>query len=279
VQTFPLLVATDLDGTIVRSDGTISARTVAAFARVEAAGARFTLVTGRPPRVMRAIAATFGHRGTAICSNGAVEYDMRTGTVTARHLIPPEALRAAARALRAAIPGIGLAVERPDGRAADDAYQAVSWDTNASIARPGDQALFGVPATKLLARHLGYSPDDLLALAAPVLDGLVSASHSNGKGLIEAAAVGVSKATAVAELAASHGISPGEVLAFGDMPNDLPMLSWAGTSCAVANAHPAVLAAASRVIGGHDDDGVAEYLEKLFPVRGETRARSDNPGA
>ncbi|HTU08153.1 MAG TPA: HAD family hydrolase, partial [Trebonia sp.] len=96
--------------------------------------------------------------------------------------------------------------------------------------------------------------------------------------LIEAAAVGVSKATAVAELAASHGISPGEVLAFGDMPNDLPMLSWAGTSCAVANAHPAVLAAASRVIGGHDDDGVAEYLEKLFPVRGETRARSDNSG-
>jgi HAD superfamily hydrolase (TIGR01484 family) len=265
VRTIPLLVATDLDGTIVRSDGTISPRTVAAFARVEAAGARFTLVTGRPPRVMRAIAATFGHRGTAICSNGAVEYDMRTGTVTARHLIPPEALRAAARALRAAIPGIGLAVERPDGRAADDVYQAVSWDTNSSIPRPGDQALFGVPATKLLARHLGYSPDDLLALAAPVLDGLVSASHSNGKGLIEAAAAGVSKATAVAELAASRGISPDEVLAFGDMPNDLPMLSWAGTSCAVANAHPAVLAAASRVIGGHDEDGVAEYLEALYP--------------
>jgi len=90
-------VATDLDGTIIRSDGTISARTVAAFARVEAAGARFALVTGRPPRVMRGIAATFGQRGTAICSNGAVEYDMRTGTVTARHLIQPEQLAAAAR--------------------------------------------------------------------------------------------------------------------------------------------------------------------------------------
>jgi HAD superfamily hydrolase (TIGR01484 family) len=265
VQTFPLLVATDLDGTIVRSDGTISPRTVAAFARVEAAGARFTLVTGRPPRVMREIAATFGHRGTAICSNGALEYDMRTDTVTARRLISPEALRAAARALRGTIPGIGLAVERPDGRAADDAYQAVSWDTNQSIPRPGEQALFGVPAAKLLGRHLGYSPDELLALALPVLDGLVSVSHSNGKGLIEAAAIGVSKATAVAELAASHGISPDAVLAFGDMPNDLPMLGWAGTSCAVANAHPAVLAAATSVIGGHDEDGVAEYLERLYP--------------
>lgn len=145
MNTFPLLVASDLDGTIVRSDGTISARTVAAFARVEAAGARFALVTGRPPRVMRGIAETFGDRGTAICSNGAVEYDMRTGTVTARHLIQPEQLAAAARALRAAIPGIGLAVERPDGRAADDLYQAVSWDANATIPRPGDRALFGEP--------------------------------------------------------------------------------------------------------------------------------------
>jgi len=265
VDGFPLLVATDLDGTIVRTDGTISARTVAAFARVEAAGARFTLVTGRPPRVMRGIAATFGHRGTAICSNGALEYDMRTGSVTARHLIPPEALVAAAGALRAAIPGIGLAVERPDGRAADDVYQAVSWDTNESIPRPGERALFGEPAAKLLGRHLGYSPDELLALAAPALTGLVSVSHSNGKGLIEAAAIGVSKATAVTELATSHGISPAQVLAFGDMPNDLPMLSWAGTSCAVANAHPAVLTAATCVIAGHDEDGVAEFLERLYP--------------
>ena len=265
MRTFPLLVATDLDGTIVRSDGTISERTVAAFARVEAAGARFVLVTGRPPRVMAKIAATFGHRGTAICSNGALTYDMRTDTVTARHLIPPEALGAAARALRAAIPGIGIAVERPDGRAADDVYQAIMWDTNESVPRPGDEALFGVPAAKLLGRHLGYSPDELLALAAPVLVGLVSVSHSNGKGLIEAAAIGVSKATAVAELAADHGIGREAVIAFGDMPNDLPMMAWAGTSCAVANAHPDVLAAASHVIGANDADGVAEYLEHVYP--------------
>ena len=72
-------MATDLDGTIIRGDGTISDRTVAAFARVEAAGARFVLVTGRPPRWMAAIAATFGNRGTAICANGALAYDMHTG--------------------------------------------------------------------------------------------------------------------------------------------------------------------------------------------------------
>jgi HAD superfamily hydrolase (TIGR01484 family) len=265
VGDLPLLVATDLDGTIVRRDGTISPRTVAAFARVEAAGARFVLVTGRPPRVMREIAALFGHEGTAICANGALAYDMRTDVVTSRRLIPATALAAAIPALRAAVPGIGIALEYPDGRAADDAFQAINWDINQTMPRPGDAALFSRPASKLLGRHLGYSCDDLLALALPAVGALISVTHSNGKGLIEASALGVSKASVVAELAAEHGIGPESVLAFGDMPNDLPLLTWAGTSCAVANAHPDVLAAATHVIGWVDDDGVAEYLERVYP--------------
>ena len=95
VRNIPLLVATDLDGTIVPHDGTISPRTIAAFARVEQAGGRFVLVTGRPPRVMSEIAEVFGNTGTAICANGALAYDMRTGMVEARHLIPPEDIAAA----------------------------------------------------------------------------------------------------------------------------------------------------------------------------------------
>ena len=93
---------------------------------------------------------------------------------------------------------------------------------------------------------------------------LVSVTHSNSKGLIEASALGVSKATVVAELAARYGIGAESVLAFGDMPNDLPLLSWAGTSCAVANAHPEVRAAATHVIGSNNEDGVAAYLEKVY---------------
>jgi len=258
-------VATDLDGTIIRGDGTISDRTVAAFARVEAAGARFVLVTGRPPAWMGDIAARFGHRGTAICANGALAYDMATGAVTARHMIPPPVLAAAATALRAAVPGIGIALEYQDGRAADELYQASKWDADRAMQRPGDAVLFSRPASKMLGRHLGYDCDDLLALALPAIGDLVSVTHSNGKGLVEAAALGVTKASVVAELAAELGIGPESVLAFGDMPNDLPLLTWAGTSCAVANAHPEVLAAATRVIGANDDDGVAEYLERLYP--------------
>ena len=261
----PRLVATDLDGTIVRSDGTLSARTVAAFTRAERAGARFVLVTGRPPRAMRDIADAFGHRGTAICSNGALAYDMRTGEVTPVQLIAPEQLAAAVRELRAAVPGIGIAVEYPDGRAIDHLFQPIMFDVDDPGPRFDDPALTSRPAAKLLGRHVGYSCDDLLAIVSPALDGLVAVTHSSAKGLVEAAAIGVSKASAVAAIAEANGIGPAEVIAFGDQPNDLPLLTWAGISCAVANSHPEVLTAATRVIASNDDDGVAQILEELYP--------------
>jgi len=65
-------------------------------------------------------------------------------------------------------------------------------------------------------------------------------------------------------LAAERGISAEEVVAFGDMPNDLPMLTWAGLGVAVANAHPSVLAAADEVTASNDDDGVAQVLDRWF---------------
>jgi HAD superfamily hydrolase (TIGR01484 family) len=262
----PRLVATDLDGTIVRTDGTISGRTVAAFARVEHAGAGFVLVTGRPPRLMGDIAAAFGKPGTAICSNGALIYDLRSGAVVEENPIPPAALAEAARRLRAVAPGIGLAVEYAYELAADDRYEPDAWDAGVTLQRVGDAELFARPAPKLLGRHPRLSADDLLAVAAPALSGVVNAYHSNGQRLVEAVAAGVSKAAALADLAARHGLTPADVVAFGDMPNDLPLLAWAGTSYAVANAHPDVLRAVHRVIGAHDDDGVAAVLESLFPV-------------
>ena len=61
-----------------------------------------------------------------------------------------------------------------------------------------------------------------------------------------------------------EGSTPRDVVAFGDMPNDLPMLAWAGTSYAVANAHPLVLEAAHHVAPANDDDGVASVLAEVF---------------
>ncbi len=96
---------------------------------------------------------------------------------------------------------------------------------------------------------------------------LVLPTHSNGDRPIEMSAVGVTKASTLAELCERHGIPASEVAAFGDMPNDLPMLTWAGRSYAVANAHPAVLAAVDHKVPANDEDGVARTLEELFSDR------------
>jgi HAD superfamily hydrolase (TIGR01484 family) len=260
----PRLVATDLDGTIVRSDGTISARTVAAFARVEAAGAQFVFVTGRPPRLIDDIEEAFGPHFTVICSNGALIYDMRTRQVIAENAIDPATLSKAATALREAIPGIGLAVERATELDADDRYEEGEWDADVTVKRPGESELWSRPAPKLIGRHPTLTADELLDLAKPAIGHLVNTYHSNGDRLVEAIAADVSKARALERFAAALGIAAPEVVAFGDMPNDLPMLAWAGTAYAVANAHPSVLAAVENVVGAQDEDGVARVLEGLF---------------
>jgi hypothetical protein len=261
-------VAIDLDGTILRSDGMISPRTAAALARVEAAGSRFVFVTGRRPRHSVTVLGPFGYRGTVLCVNGALTYDMRTATVTGERLIAAGELAEAAARLRRAIPGLGIAVEYADSQIRDGVYQLGAWAKEEAVPRLPDEELFSRDAVRLLGRHPSLSADELLALAAPVARNIVSVYHSGGLRLVEAVAAGVSKGTAVAALAGRLGIPAGDVAAFGDMVNDLPMLAWAGTSYGMANAHPDVLAIVDEVIGDNDDDGVAVVLEKLFPDPG-----------
>lgn len=260
----PRLVATDLDGTIVRSDHTISARTVAAFARVEAAGGRFVLVTGRPPRWIHPVAEVFEHRGLALCANGALVYDLHSERVIQSHMIAPEVLVKLTGLLAEAIPGIAFGVEYEDGAAFEPAYELGLWGAAPENLRVSSEELVSRPGAKLLARHPTLAADQLLAAAAPVIGDLAMPTHSNGDRLLEISAAGVSKASALAELAASLGITPDEVIAFGDMPNDLSMLAWAGRAYAVANAHPEVLAAVPDHTAANDADGVAQILEGLF---------------
>jgi HAD superfamily hydrolase (TIGR01484 family) len=134
----PRLVATDLDGTIVRTDGTISARTVKALERVERAGATLVLVTGRPPRWMREIADVVAHRGLAICANGALVYDLHTETVVRTRLIEPEVIAEAVERLRAVVPDFTFAVEYGAGFVFEARYNLGRWDTEALGGRPVD---------------------------------------------------------------------------------------------------------------------------------------------
>jgi Cof subfamily protein (haloacid dehalogenase superfamily) len=257
------LVATDLDGTIVRSDGTISARTRDALAAAEATGLIVVLVTGRPPRWMGEVAAATGHTGLAICANGALLYDLHTESVVDARLLRPDTMRAVVDRLRAEIPGLAFAVEHGTTFAHEPGYQH-GWEIGTPKAQVGPlDAILGEPAAKLLARHPTLDPEDLLGQAVEVLGAAATVTHSSSYGLLEISAYGVTKASALAELAARRGLTPPDVIAFGDMPNDLPMLAWAGRSVAVANAHPRVRAAAGELTGSNDDDGVAQVLERL----------------
>ncbi|WP_030170323.1 Cof-type HAD-IIB family hydrolase [Spirillospora albida] len=262
----PRLIATDLDGTIVRSDGTVSARTVDALARVEAAGSTLVMVTGRPPRWMRDIAAAVAHHGVAICANGAVRYDLHTETVLSADLIEPEVLAEAVGRLRAIDPDLRFAVEYPGSFVYEDSHILHRWNAKVLGGRAVDDAtLVSRGGVKLLAFHPDADPDVLAEKAEQVLEGIVTVTHSSGRGLLEMSAPGVTKASALAAFCTERGIGAADVVSFGDMPNDLPMLTWAGTSYGVANAHPLVRAAATHTTGSNDDDGVAQVLERLFP--------------
>lgn len=265
---WPRLIATDLDGTLVRSDGTVSARTIATLGRARDAGATLVLATGRPPRWLGDVAAAIGHRGIAICANGALTYDLGAERIVAQRLIPATALAAAIRRLAEVLPDAGFAVERSDGLHYEPRYLEVSGPIPDGHPHAGRDELATRPCAKLLCRDPLLDTDTLLTMAEEALGRLVTVTHSNGKRLVEASAPGVSKATTLARLCARLGIDSSQVVAFGDMPNDLPMLAWAGAAYAVAGAHPRVLAAVSRHTAAADDDGVAVVLDELFPPAG-----------
>ncbi len=261
----PRVVATDLDGTIVRGDGTISAATREAFAAVEEAGGMVVLVTGRPPRWLAGVAEQTGHHGLAICANGALVYDLHVDRVVDSYPLSVEVARDIAAALRGSIPELGFAVEPVDAAFGHEPSYRPRWSTGDDAVVADLEALLSGPVAKLLARHEGMTADELLARARAVVgEELATLTHSSREGLLEVSAAGVSKASTLTTLCERHGYGAGDVVAFGDMPNDLPMLAWAGHSVAVANAHPDVLSAVDEVTASNDDDGVAQVLRRWF---------------
>jgi hypothetical protein len=270
------LVATDLDGTIIRTDGTVSDRTRAAFAAAEAAGVGVVLVTGRPERWMRTIADDTGHRGLAVLSNGAVVYDLHEERIVAEHLLDPAAAAEVVAALRSEVPGLVFAVER-GGRFGHEPAWIPRYTVPDDVLVASVDELVAEPMLKLLARHDELSGDELVARACRVVGTTATVTHSGvgSVGMLEISGPGVTKATALARLAADLGTGPEGTVAFGDMPNDLPMLAWAGLAVAVANAHPEVRAVADEITASNDEDGVALVIERLLGTAGSGSATDD----
>jgi Cof subfamily protein (haloacid dehalogenase superfamily) len=266
------LVATDLDGTLVRDDRSISAHTAGVLRRIADAGIAVVLVTGRPIRWLHHVYDQLTVRPLAVCANGAVVYDPVGDVVVHAVSLSPAALTEAGNRLRAAVPGVLFAVERDGGRQMrhEPEFPVGPWEVNhESVAPTSFAELVTRPAHKLLVRAGAQSPDEFTALVGTTLAGIAEATNSSSSGVVEVSAAGVTKASGLAWVAESLGVAARDVVAFGDMPNDLPMLAWAGRGVAMANGHPAVLAAAHDVTArSNENDGVAAYLEsRLFQGR------------
>ncbi len=264
------LVASDIDGTLIRSDGVLSERTKAALNAVVDAGSTFVLATGRPPRWVHPIAEMTGHRGLAVCSNGALVIDLTDEKVVDQRLHTEAASLAAANAVRAILPDASFAVDGPSGFGHVPGYTSAFLHGREVKVATLEELLQG-QLTKVMFRHPDMSMDLLRELTDLIGDNATVTFGSMGDDLgpntlVELMPYGVTKADALSRIAHRYNATADDVIAFGDMPNDIDMLAWAGHGVAMANAHPLAKQAANEVTTSNDDDGVAAVLERELAI-------------
>lgn len=267
------LMATDLDGTLLRADLSVSRRNRAALEALRARGVHTVPVTARQPHGVSLIAQQAGFDGWALCGNGALGVHLTTGEVLFEAHLPVAPQNALARALLERQPETVFVSIREGGKhfVAQEGYAALAQFSDHK--RHPDQMnaatleqVLQNPSLKLAARHPRLTPAELLAevqaLQAQGLGGF--AATVSGAPFVEFMAQGVSKAWGLEQLCRHLGIEAAQVIAFGDAPNDIEMLRWAGHGVAMQNAAPAVQSAAQEVACSNEEDGVAVVLERLL---------------
>jgi hypothetical protein len=264
----PKLIATDLDGTLVRSDDTVSAYAHEVLDRVGAAGIPVVGATGRGPRLLDLSRGDIPAASYLVMAGGGRVVDLTNGapvTLFDRRL-DGAAVATLIGELEAAVgPLIVMAEVRddPDASLWGDLDPSWPWPRRVEPV-PRAEALAG-PLVKTLVRREGMPVDGLLQVAQQIVPPAVASVTQAGLGFVEICPPGVDKGTGLAVVAEALGVDPKDVLVFGDMPNDIPMFSWAGWGrVAVGNAHPSVLTLADEVTLTNDEDGVAVWLDELL---------------
>ncbi|MEV7285537.1 HAD family hydrolase [Streptomyces sp. NPDC093252] len=262
------LVATDLDGTLLRGDDTFSDRSLAALARTAEAGARHLVVTGRPAPRVRPLLERLGSTGLAVCGQGAQLYDAGADRLLWSVTLDRELAETAIGKIEAEVGEVYAAVDQDgvDGLTLIEPGYLMPHPTLPAV-RVGRRAeLWAEPISKVLLRHPDLTDDELASVARAVVGSLATVTMS-GPGTVELQPCGVTKATGLALAAGRLGVRAEHTIAFGDMPNDIPMFDWAGYGVAMANAHPELKAVADEVTTSNEDDGIAVVLERVFPRR------------
>ncbi|MEV5608150.1 HAD family hydrolase [Streptomyces sp. NPDC052225] len=258
------LIATDLDGTLLRGDDTVSDRTRAALARAAAAGARHIVVTGRPAPRVKPLLDDLGGSGLAVCAQGAQLYDAGADRLLWSLTLDRELAEQAIGKIEAEVGQVFAAVDQDgvEGLTLIEPGYLMPHPTLPAVRVHHRAALWTEPISKVLLRHPALSDDELASVARAAVGPLATVTMS-GPGTVELQPRGVTKATGL-ELAAERlGAGPADTIAFGDMPNDVPMFAWAARGVAMANAHPELKAVADEVTASNEEDGVAVVLERL----------------
>jgi Cof subfamily protein (haloacid dehalogenase superfamily) len=265
----PKLIATDLDGTLVRSDDTVSAYTHQVLDRVRAAGIRVVGATGRGPRLTELTRNDIRDADYLVLAQGGwvVDQSDPAGPVVLRsERLPGHALAKVIADLEETIGPLTVmveALEHNDAPLWGDIDP--TWRYPVVVEQRVRADCLGGDVIKAFVRSVDHDVDMLLAVAERIVPADVATVTQAGLSFVEICPPGVDKGTGLAVVAQTLGVDPADVLVFGDMPNDLPMFAWAGWSrVAVANAHPSVLAVADEVTLSNDEDGVAVYLDRLM---------------
>lgn len=260
----PRLIATDLDGTLLRSDGTISPRTLRALRAAHDAGVHVAVATARPFRAVRPIIEASPFEGWGVCQNGAIVQHLSAEAPALAFELHARVAHDVIGGLRATVGGVAFAWEAGDRFGHEPGFDPAMQALLPPDAVHGDAlTLVTSPLTKLLAYHTAIAPT-ALAIAAAELAGDALAITYSGAPFIEMSAGGVTKAHGVAALCAQLGIDAADVIAFGDARNDIEMLAWAGHGVAMWHAGMDVRAAAQEVTATNDADGVAKVIERLL---------------
>lgn len=250
----PRVVALDLDGTLLASDGRVSPRNSAAVSACAARDIRLVIASARPPRSVAALLPPDFPALTWICYNGAEVW--HAGRRVMHRAIAPERAHALLAAIEAHAPAATVSVEFDDrlyaNRPLRQPWEHSVVDLRAAITRPISKILFAADEVPDLAALRAALPEEY------------SVCVTDRGCLGHIMAPGVSKALALAALLDRAGLSLADVMAFGDDHNDLELIAAAGTGVAMGNAIPDVKAVAAHVTTTNDQDGVAAVLETLL---------------
>ena len=257
------LLATDIDGTMLRADGTLSDRVRDALHAARAAGITVVPTTGRPGLSSDDVHEGTGLDGYWIYANGAVTRHRGRNETIRTWLFDAEIARTLVADVRGTLPQAGFALEMETDVAWEPGFEHTV--PKAPPNEPVDDVLesLHLPVQKVLVFAPGIAVDTLHRLVSDAVgdDGVVSYS---GLSFVEVAARLVTKATAVEALAADLGIARNEVVTVGDNHNDLPMLEWAPRSYAMGNATADAVEMAAELLPTSDDDGLAVLIDRLI---------------